>query len=312
MATTEIRPYFIDESYNFFKLPAELRVRIYNYLMNDFDRAVRDDQIRRSTSVQRDELEIQDRDEADCDLLDGKVLQATIGFSIRPKALSSQVLQTCKLIHREALDSLYGGRKVVTNDFHRLQPALEKIGEDGRKLIKDIVLYRTEVPSRVILTHAATLSVWISPPPRNQDRMPALPSLESVTLRYTLSQKQYSPNGIADCHRRAASFARELIESAPERRHFLYGYMSMIHGSSTKRWHVDICSRQWTYDRDERDIRPRNRWHGAWALVMVRESCICFDIKMSGMERDGVQPARWQVCDVEGDSERVMVWTRVR
>ena len=299
--------FFTDETYDFFKLPTELRLKVYNYLMNDIDRTAFDDYDSSSSDSYLSGHSVETLDKADYGPVCGKILYIGDKYSsyVRCEELSSQLLRVCRSIYKEAMESLYKGRTVVTEHFPSLSPRLAEIGNLACENTEEIVLYQTSLPRMRRPSRGSLVEPW---PFEDFPLLPPMPALKLITLRYTLSQYQPYHHG-RPYDLRIINFVDNLIESSPNPRHFLSEFMTMIEGHDKVRWLVDLCSRHW--DRadgqnaeDDDDAKPTR--------VLIKDVRVFFEIKPVMVERHNVERLEWEIRDVEGGNDEVMVRTTER
>lgn len=208
-------PRFIDSAYDFFKLPPELRCKIYRFLMNDPEPAA-----------------------------DYSVAKAG-KLSFDAKALSSQFLRTCKVIYEEAIAVLYKIRMIEASDFSLLEGPLTTIGTFSCTFIRIIMIspepalppYMTQNNKRELLGLDADEGLVFRP-----RRLPQLPNLRIVMIRYLIAHidDEQDPDDTEE-----EKFVAALIRSKPCQGHFLCEYMWMFGHPAMMMWRLDFTSVFW-------------------------------------------------------------------
>ena len=121
MASSQRPVHSTDASYTFFKLPAELRLKIYDSLMNNTE------------------------DIWCCDEQEAKKIMDIRDYDSSRRQLSSQLLRTCRTVYHEALPRLYDHRIIMGGDIGVLAAKLNTIGKLACSLIREIILYPLDV-----------------------------------------------------------------------------------------------------------------------------------------------------------------------
>ena len=190
------KEYFTDTSYSFFTLPPELRLKVYNYLMNDLELRPRS-----ATPVKTLELHW---DNNPC------------------KPLSAQFLRTCKIIYHEGLPALYYGRTAITYDLAAIHQELEYLGPRMMNGIKAII-FESSLLCPYTIPRVRGDHRWLM---REDARsrfhlpLPDMPSLKSITIRANRVHHEVF-------QRRLEARILELMRSPAGGGHFLTQYMRL-------------------------------------------------------------------------------------
>ena len=187
---------FQDDSYSFFTLPPELRLKIYNFLM-------------------RTGIPSQDA----CMVVNSSGLVA--------RSLSGQLLRLCKTIYSEAIRILYKSPSTIAGlDMFVIPGALKTIGPTACSLIHHLSIVWTRLPFYITQTNkkellALGLCEHLVARPH---RMPDLPSLKTITFDYNVVFSTPTHGNPTE----AEEFFRGLVNSKPGHGYFLSEHMRMV------------------------------------------------------------------------------------
>ena len=212
---------FTDESYSFFTLPAELRLRVYGFLM-------------KSKKGRGDYEEVHV-------YADGKLAR---------RRRSAQILRTCKLIFQEASAVLYGRLKFGAADSRDLERGLNSLGPLARSHIKELAAtqHRLPIPSYLaqfervfgasLFEEVSERRVRESTIVRSQlQRFPPMPRLHTITIRYKLDWDD-GPSHSDTWKGPHRQFLTELAESIPDRSVGLADTITRVGVPDQVRWRL--------------------------------------------------------------------------
>ena len=269
---------FTDEAYSFFTLPTELRLKVYQFLMNDADE--------KDTQVQRTR-------EGDKFEIPSKMLKISDRYPDY-QSLSSQLLRACKTIYDEAIPSLYSSRTVIVECFPSLSDGLSRIGSRACSFIDTIILDDSAIPT------------YLAGPTRSRSRpydvvddtwdegndfdtarsLPPLPKLKSVRLHckdcadsFDFPAVKMSLMGIS---------LRRFARSRPGKDHFVGKAMAMIGDRPDIKWEIRLRTH---LSGAVDSIQPERGGNG--------EFCIHVGFRVVTAREDGQDSQRWEIEDLE-------------
>lgn len=209
-ASPQHRPYFTDPSYHFFKLPIELRNKVYRNLADDED--------------SNGQLII---------MADGK---------IEPENLSGNLLSTCKVIYEEYTAAIFCTRSTLSaSNFAHFASVLSSICGTGQACIKELLVLRDDELHGITLSFGRELRALGQAPVPILWRLPHLPALKTVTFRYTSElwlPIVRNPDAPVPCK---ALLAR-LMKAKAVRYHFLRQYMRAIGKRDDVAWRMEFVA----------------------------------------------------------------------
>lgn len=248
------------------KLPQELRLKIYGFLMND---VLEEEQSHGNVKVSK--------------------MISLRASRVCSRKLSSQLLRTCKIVYEEGMPALYRRRAVKAEQMEDLRH-LNEIGAFACSFLEVVVIGPDKFPKYMEQrnkTELRALGTTVPPPLR----IPPLPSLKTVVLSYMANHGR-SPS--PPQQRLIEEWAKSLVQSKPSRHHFLFEFMGIADDPSAVTWRLDLrsCSHQWT------DIE------GLLAKPPTRR--IWFDIEVSTVQdAKGKEKKRWRVKNVDGGAVKL-------
>lgn len=201
--------YFVDDSYDFFVLPLELRFKVYDFVMREED----------GTQV--------------------RVECVHARWAPREWATSVQLLRTCQTIHIEGLQALYGSRSFVAGQAMVFVSFFNDITPRGFQHIKHLIIKQSMPPESIMDGEVAALDVSDG---LLKSAWPKLESLRRVTLIYA-SDWRLSLSRELDLH---VAFVRKIARSKPRSGHLLYDYMQLAPQPNVA-WEIKLQVRQ--FDR---------------------------------------------------------------
>ena len=289
-AVNHFNKFFTEDSNSFMTLPAELRMKVYNFLMNDDATPISGTQrVLCSSSSQPDFGWI--------NRAWGKMLEIE-NSEITQEALSSQLLRSCKLIYEEVMPILYQNRQVIIYSFCSL-PSLTQIGKRGQSFVRSLILcqYLCKLPPFMKPRNKSDLCRigLLDDRKRRPSPLPQLPNLDRIEVCHLVDQSVAALNR---GHVEVECFGQNLIDSKASRGHYLHKYMTLMRRYGNAEWRTSLLSYTWS--------TPYSRTK----MLEVRCGRFCIEVISSPDDKKG--EGRWRIRDTAegGGAETITFWRK--
>ena len=215
----------MDESYSFFTLPPELRLKVYGFLAGKDDVPPTDNDSTRQFSN-------------DVDGPRPKVIMRHHRGGLPSVPMSASLLRTCSLIYQEFMPVLYQGSTVYAEAKMDLAYVLKQIGQNGAGRIQHIVIKRVPNYCTMEYFYAPFGKVAV-----NEDMpkrpLPPLTSLKTVLIKCEEPYYNYMPMDNPPC----MTTVKQLVASGPNGENFLTDYKKAFRGCPDATWRMEILYR---------------------------------------------------------------------
>ena len=241
---------FTNPSYSFFTLPLELRRKVYAFLMNDAN--------------------IDCNGEAHGSIIANAGREEPSHLRFRVKELSSQLLRTSSVVHAEAIEVLYTGRTITTNDCDSIGLDLLELGVLACSFLRKIAFTSRKLPGIDDRS-----SIKCAP-------LPPLPSLRSVSYRFLV---MYRTSFKVPYLQYIERLEKVMLQAQKSEGNELERSIEAVGPRTNATWHIEIL------------VLEKERW--LWYMPeMIEETGFSFDI---GFRTGGSQKAHirelWMIAD---------------
>lgn len=247
---------FTGSAFDFFKLPQELRNRIYTFLM---------------ATPERD--------------FDDRIIRVGEQGALSRHNRSSSLLRTCKIVYEEALPILMASLVLAASGFVQMRDGLNTIGVYAQTFITTLFILQEGFPDvRILKVNKEIIGLGLRPAPLQY--FPVLPTLKLVALVFEQPYK-LRPHGPRTCPLVAEpphqSYLEKLIASKLMPGHGLFDLMSTVAERDQINWRLSFSSNRYGYIRTT--SARSDRWTRHWGVKNMERTM--FSIETQEVVVDG-------------------------